>query len=282
MSMEENQLPEALHTPGESVVEFEQTSLNLPGSPVSSPGHLDNATLVASGDGSDRELIASLKRIIVETTRQRDILHHKFTYALAMLKEQDQLMADLSAICTKAQQQHSSIWRIPAVGTKDQQWIGGWLTGTSKALKDAEKAWAKGKSQDALFKVSKLLHRNTLKAEEAVNARLLKVAILHGSNQIEQSLEECDSTLRMAKEYNLPQLAGKASWLRGLYLLQGFEGREAEASWAFVNATGTPGHAEQIEAYLGVSERKRLEASGDSAQPYLPLDFGQGPSTFDI
>ena len=86
----------------------------------------------------------------------------------------------------------------------------------------------------------------------------------------------------MAKEYNLPYLAGKAQYFRGLCLLQGFEGREAEASWAFLNATGTPGYIEQSDTHLKFSERKRLEASGDSAQPYLPLEFRQGPSSSNV
>lgn len=141
-------------------------------------------------------------------------------------------------------------------------WIGGtWLVvpENKSLLGPIESAWQEGKTQEALNLLTLVSKEDDLDPLEEIEVRLLFCAILRSAGLPSKALDHAEEALRMADEGGLVESVGKINFHRGLCFLHMSDW--ADASWCFVLAASTPGHAQQVEVNWEIAERKKMENS---------------------
>jgi len=139
-------------------------------------------------------------------------------------------------------------------------WIGGtWLVvpENKSLLGPIESAWQEGKTQEALNLLTLVSKDDDLDPAEKIEASLLFSAVLRSAGLPTKALDHAEKALSMADESGLVEPVGKINFHRGLCFLH--MNSWADASWCFVLAASTPGHALEVEVNWEIAERKRME-----------------------
>ena len=210
---------------------------------------------------------------LTQVINDRDSLKIKMRYAESTIRELHAQNRELHCLlrCAQDTVRSSDLGKPTQIHPRDLDlshtptWIGGtWLSvaKTMPLLAESEAAWQTGKSQQALALLTSILHEEGLKPSHRVTAGLLYSAILRSNGDLEGALHCAEENLNIAQETEQIPLAGKAQFHRGLCCL--YLDRYVDARWCFVLASHTEGHAELIQEYLIMTQRKIGElAVGD-------------------
>ena len=212
---------------------------------------------------------------------ERDDLDIKLTYAqstifalLRQIRELDMVVETQAELLKRAESLLDGINSNPNAASTPSaspliqsstrstgtDWIGGnWLIipANNYLLGPTEAAWKQGKTQEALNLLTAVLKRDDLDPAEEIEVNLLLAAIIRSSGHPKRALEFVEKALRLSDEFGLVEVVGKIQYHRGLCFL--YLSNYTDASWCFVLASSTEGHAQQVEAQWEVAEKKRME-----------------------
>lgn len=197
----------------------------------------------------DVPLNEQVKAALQQIINERDYLRKELALAKQSILELEFQNIELYRMLTNAHKQlylHDPT-RISTVSSP-KSWIGTWQTSPEEfpALTGVENTWRNGHLQRALSQMPQMLERKDFGHRHRVNARLLYSALIQTSGgNYHAALHYAEEGLRIASEFKLHELAGKAQFHRGLCYL--YLSEPAKAKWCFILASHLQDHAQTIE-----------------------------------
>ena len=271
-----NQVPKSSTSSIENEVKPGLTTSHIPTAPLEAPAQSGElqvlqtilAAVIEERD-SARSRCEAQQKIIRDLSLVVDAKHNQSTHS-----HQNQKPGPRKPILPQAFSRKKR-------NTRQESFKEGWLMGGCPVLAGAEAAWSsRGSTEDALREVEKILSRSgevQSQAEdrrvvkELIEAKLLQAAILRSLADCKQSLDLCEEALELCYLHNIPSLARKGQFHRGLSFI--YSGKYAEARFCLMLAQGLEGHAEQLAVNQELADRKRRENVSETG-PHHFLDEG--------
>ena len=155
-----------------------------------------------------------------------------------------------------------------------KSWIGPWQCSPKEfpTLTHAEEAWRDGHTQMALTQIPKLLERHDLGCQHRINTLLLCSAMISSAGgDYSMALSFVEEALKLASQYRLYELAGKAQFHRGLCYF--YLGQPAKAKWCFILASHLEDHEVTIRDCQLAAERQIEDLPMGDPKRTVPSDF---------
>ena len=209
-----------------------------------------------------------LYEAVSQLIKERDTLLTSLDYATSTIQTLSSQNQELTRLLSSAQAALLAPQRKPSASSAPNKekpgralgttWIGGTYLShppDDALLGHAEKAWASGRTQDALGFISNLLGSLSLPDVDAAKLELLQSAVLRSSGEVARGLTHAENALQRARRAQAHELAGRAQFHRGLCCF--YLDRYADAAWCFALASSTTGYAEIVEVHRDMAEKKR-------------------------
>ena len=201
--------------------------------------------------------IDEVKRDLLEIVKERDQLRKEhqelcieLTYAKTIVLELEKQNLEMDRMLTIAHARLSEIHSGHSWNIAPKTFIGSWLSSPEEypGLWYVEDLWRNGYIQQAYSQMPALTERKDFGVRHRINARLLFSAIIQSSsNKFQDALQWSEEALHLASEEQLPDLAQKAQFHRGLCYY--FLGEYANARMCLILASHLVEYDQWISDY---------------------------------